>query len=271
MRLALIPLVAAATLGLAACDLDLDLGGGHFSRDFHYNYPLNAGGKLSLETFNGSIEISGWDENTIEITGAKYGPTQQAADDLLLSVDHAAGSVSIRVQRPSGSHGGMGARFRIQAPRSTVLDFLSTSNGSIHVTDGVGPARLRTSNGSIRVSGLKGSLEATTSNGTINADLTAVDGPVRAQTSNGSIDLRLPAALHDDVRADTSNGGITVHLPEGLNARLSAHTSNSRITSDFDLQTRGELEHNRIDAVMGKGGPLVELNTSNGGIHLLKM
>jgi DUF4097 and DUF4098 domain-containing protein YvlB len=271
MRVALIPLVAAATLALAACDMDLDLGGGRYSRDFHYDYPLEAGGKLTIETFNGSIDIAGWDQNSVEINGSKYGPTQQAADDLLMSVDHAANSISIRVQRPSGSRGGTGARFRIQVPRSTVLDFLSTSNGSIHVADGAGPARLRTSNGGIRVSGLDGSLEATTSNGTINADLTAVHGPVRAETSNGSIDLRLPAGLHDDVRAQTSNGGISVHLPEGLNARISAHTSNAHITSDFDLQTHGEMEHNRLDGVMGKGGPLVELSTSNGGIHLLRM
>ena len=271
MRLALLPVVVAALLGLAACDFDLDLDGGHYSRDFHYSYPLNAGAKISVEAFNGSIDISGWDQNLVEINGTKYGPTQQAADDLGVSVDHGPTSVAIRVQRPSMTRGGMGVRFTIQVPRSAVLDFLSTSNGSIHVTDGMGPARLRTSNGGIRVIGLEGSLEATTSNGPIQAELKTVNAPVRAETSNGSIELRLPATLRDEVRAHTSNGGITVHLPEAVNARLSAHTSNASISSDFDLKTTGEMGRNHVDAVLGNGGPLVELSTSNGGIHLLRM
>jgi DUF4097 and DUF4098 domain-containing protein YvlB len=271
MRAALLPLVAAAMLTQTACDFDLDLDGGHFSRDFHYSYPLNAGAKISIETFNGSIDISGWDQNIVEINGTKYGPTQQAADDLSVSVDHGPASVAIRVQRPSVTRGGMGARFTIQVPRSTVLDYLSTSNGSIHVTDGTGPARLRTSNGGIRVTGLDGSLEATTSNGPIQAELKAVNAPVRAETSNGSIDLRLPGTLHDAVRAHTSNGGITLHMPDGANARLSAHTSNASISSDFDLKMQGQVGRNNVEAVLGNGGPLVELNTSNGGIHLLRM
>jgi hypothetical protein len=268
MRIALLPVVAAAALSLAACDVDFTFAAGRYIHDFHYTYPLDPGGRLSVETFNGAVEIVAWDQNTVEISGTKHGPTQWEADNLPVAIDHSPASISIRVERPSSRRGNLGAQFVIQVPRSTVLDRLTTSNGAIRVTGGTGPTRLRTSNGSIRVNALGGSLEATTSNGPITAELARVDGPVRAETSNGSIDLRLPARLNDEVRAHTSNGGITVRLPEGLDARLSAHTSNARISSDFDLRLRGEIGRNRVEAVVGNGGPLITLGTSNGGINL---
>lgn len=271
MRLALLP-VLAATAALSACDVvDLDFARAGYTRDFHYSYPLDPGGKLSVETFNGDIEVSAWDQNTVEISGSKRGPTREEADSLEVAIQHSPASISIRVQASPVRHNHQGARFFIQAPSSTVLDWLATSNGAIRVTGGSGPARLRTSNGRIRVTGLGGGLEATTSNGPIFADLEGAGGPVRAKTSNGNIELRLPMRLKDEVRAQTSNGDITLRLPEGLDARLSARTSNASITSDFDLRMQGENGRNRVEAVMGKGGPLVELVTSNGRIRLARL
>jgi DUF4097 and DUF4098 domain-containing protein YvlB len=261
--------VAAALLLLSACDIE-DLNTGHFTADFHQAQPLEAAGRISVETFNGSIEVSPWDQNTVDISAVKYGSTQQMADDLDIRVDHTPDSVSIRAVRPSIRTGNQGAKFILRVPRAAVIDRLTTSNGGIRVTDGAGPAHLHTSNGSIHVLGLAGSLDAQTSNGGITADLTRAAGPVRTETSNGSIALTLPADFHDDIRAHTSNGGITVHLPREMNARISARTSNSRITSDFDLRMQGELGRNHLDAVMGSGGPLVELATSNGSIHLAR-
>src|ERR1043165_5497872 len=160
----LLPALGAALLSLTACDIE-DINGGHYNRDFHYNYPMAANGKLSVESFNGGIEVSAWDQDTVDISGTKYGPTQEAADDIQVSVDHSANAVSVRVVRPSVRRNNQGARFVIKAPRHAVLDRLTSSNGSIRTVDGVGPARLRTSNGAIHVSGLAGSLEAITSNG----------------------------------------------------------------------------------------------------------
>ncbi len=303
----LLPAVAAGLLTFTACDFDDLQDLGRFTSDFHYSYPLHAGGRLSIETFNGSIEVSGWDQNTIDISGTKSGPSQQAANDLPVAIDHTAEAVGIRVVRPSERRNHQGARFVIKVPRSAILERLATSNGAIRTIDGTGPARFKTSNGAIHVEGLHGSLdaqtsngavelldiegdvvahtsngriraerlrgtlEATSSNGSIVADLVRANGAVRLETSNSSVDLSLPPDYSRDVRASTSNGGITVRLPSALNARVVARTSNSSISSDFDLQMRGEISKNRVDAMIGSGGgPLIDLSTSNGGIRLAK-
>jgi DUF4097 and DUF4098 domain-containing protein YvlB len=267
--LLVVPVLAAGLLSLTGCDIE-DFSGGHFNRDFHYSYPMAAAGKLSVETFNGGIEVSGWDQPTVDISGTKSGPTQEAADDLEVSVDHSAAAVSVRVVRPSARRNNLGARFVIKVPRGATLERLVSSNGAIRTNDCAGPARLQTSNGAIQVTGLRGSLDAHTSNGRITADLARSEGPVKLETSNGSVDLTLPPTFDDEVRAHTSNGSITLRVHSDMNARVEARTSNGKITSDLDLRTTGEISKNRLEGVIGAGGPLLDLSTSNGGIRIVR-
>ena len=263
------PALAAGLLTLSGCYID-DFGGPRISRDFHYSYPLSADGKVAVEAFNGGIEISGWDQNTIDISGTKQARSEQALDDLDIHIDHTPTSVSVRVDRPSMQHGNQGVRFIIKVPRNAVLDRISTSNGGIRVADGAGPTILRTSNGSIHIEDLKGSVEARTSNGAIDARLDSAAGPLKFETSNGSVQLRLPAKFDDDVRIHTSNGSITVRAPENLNARVSARTSNSKITSEFDVRSRGDISRHHLEGTIGAGGPLLDLSTSNGSINITR-
>src|SRR6185437_85946 len=117
-----VPAVAAACLLMPACIID-DFGAGmRYSQDFHYSYPLNANGRVTVETFNGSVEVTGWDQNTIDISGTKYGPTQQAADDLRVNIDHSPDRAEIRVPRPSERRNNQGAKLVIKVPRAAVLD-----------------------------------------------------------------------------------------------------------------------------------------------------
>jgi DUF4097 and DUF4098 domain-containing protein YvlB len=129
---------------------------------------------------------------------------------------------------------------------------------------------IRTSNGHIRADGIRGALDATTSNSSIHAMLEKVDGSVRVQSSNGGIDLTLPPNTQSAVRAHTSNNGITLHLPGEVNARLSAGTSNASISTDFDMRMRGEISKHHIEGTIGNGGPLIDLDTSNGQIRITK-
>ncbi len=302
----LIPGIAAGLILLAGCEFE-DFGGlERYHEDFHFSYPMNAGGRLTVESFNGSVEVSTWDQQTVDISGTKYARSQDEARDLKIDIDHAPASVSIRAVRPTMRHGNYGARFAIKVPRGAVLDHLVTSNGAIRTDDGVGPARLKTSNGHVEVRGLKGSLiaetsngpieaenieggveahssnghirldhvhgavEATTSNSSIHADLERVDGSVRLQSSNGPIELTLPANAQAAVRAHTSNSGITLHLPGEVNARLTADTSNGNISTDFEMRLHGEISKRHIEGTFGTGGALIDLATSNGSIRIVR-
>jgi hypothetical protein len=301
-----LPAIAAGLVVLAGCEFE-DMGGfERYHEDFHYSYPLKAGGRLNVESFNGSVDVSVWDQETVDISGTKHARTQEDTHDLKIEVDHGADSVSVRAVRPSMRRGNYGAQFAIKVPRGVVMEHVTTSNGAIRVADGAGPARLKTSNGAvevrrlkgplnaetsngpvelqdidggvdvhtsnghIRAEGIRGAFEATTSNNNIHAALEKVDGTVRVVSSNGGIELSLPPNAQSAVRAHTSNNGITLHLPGEVNARLSAGTSNASITTDFEMRLRGEIAKHHIEGTIGNGGPLIELSTSNGAIRILK-
>jgi DUF4097 and DUF4098 domain-containing protein YvlB len=297
--------ITAAFFGLSSCIVGVG-DWERFSKDFHSSYPLKPSGRLSVETFNGSVDISGWDQDMVDISGVKFGPSQAEADNLKVDIDAGPESVSIRVPRPSMRRNNQGARLVIKIPRGARLDRITTSNSSILAQDGAGPARLHSSNGSIRVMDLRGDLEAETSNssielegvngdsrihtsnghiragrlggmleahtsnGSVHADIARPDKAVRIDTSNGGVDLSLPPNFSSPVHVETNNGSITLRMAPGTNARLSARTSNSSINTEFEVRAQGELSHNRLDGVIGSGGPLIELVTSNSSIHVLK-
>ena len=303
--------VAAALTFLTACDLE-DLGdfggGGRYTEDFHYARPLKPGGRLSIENFNGSVEISSWNENSVQIDGTKYGPTPELRDAVKIDISAQPDTIYIRTIRPSERRGNMGARYLIKVPRQTVLERVVTTNGSLRASGGEGAARMRTTNGSVRAEDIRGALdaqttnggievraqngpatlrttngriraedvrgalEAATTNGGITAQVAAVEAgrPIRLETSNGGVELSLDAVNRSDVRISTTNGGITLHLPEKINARLIAVTSHSTVKSDFDVRTEGATSKNRLEGLIGSGGPTFELTTSNGGIRILR-
>jgi len=312
MRTQILALALGAGLfGLAGCDIDdLDMGGSErSSQDFHYSYPMRPGGRLSVENFNGSVEISGWDQDTVDISGSKYARTPELRDSLKIEVEHTADSVYIRTVRPSERRGNMGAKYMIKVPKRTILDRISSSNGTIHALDIDGAARLKTSNGGVRAENLQGNLdaqtsnggidvqnlegsamlhtsngrvhaedvrgsfEAETSNGGINVRLTkpAAGRTIKLETSNGGIELTAEALNQNEIHATTSNGGITLHLPANVNADLTANASNSSISTDFEVQTQGTLSKHHLEGKVGTGGPTIDLSTSNGNIRLLKM
>lgn len=252
------------------------------------------------------MEISGWDKNTVDIDGTKYASTEYRLKEMKLDIVPSANSITIRTLPPLDHRGNAGARYTIHVPRRTDLSsivssngrisvesvegvaHLRTSNGSVHAMSLVGPLEVQTSNGSVDVSDIsgdttlrssngtiraedirKGRFGATTSNGSINVRLKDSDSnPVRLETSNGRIDLTMDAVR--EVKATSSNSSITVHLPSSAGATLDAHTSNSSISCDFDISTH-EFSKHRLEGTIGKGGPLLDLGTSNGSIKLLRM
>ena len=279
------PVAAAGFLVLTGCEDWGDWGpSDRYREDFHYSYDLKPGGTVSVDNFNGPVEITSWEQDTVEVNGTKYASQKAYLDDMKIDVSATPGAVRIRTVRPSISRGNCGARYSIRVPKRVVLDEIVSSNGALRIDHIEGTARLRTSNGSVRIEGLKGDLNARTSNGPIEVrdmdgnvrlhtsnghidaeathgsfeaqtsnsriEATLVDPapnwPIRVDTSNGHIQLELKGARLPDVRADTSNSSVELKLPANVNARVRATTSHhSSVTSDFDELMRGAEDDRR--------------------------
>ena len=242
-----------ACLWLSACDFRDSARSERFSSDFHYSYALNPGGRLEVDNFDGPVEIAGWDEARCEISGTKYAGTPQMLERLKVDVTASGNLIYVRSVRPAGeSVGNLGVRYAIRVPRKVELSRISSSNGEIRVLGTEGRAELETSNGSVTAEEVAGAMIVRTSNGAIRLEDKVV-AEIRAHTNNGSIRVRLPAAASAKVRMETNNG---------------------HVRSDFEPgDTQGKQHHRRqsLEEVIGGGGPLIDLRTSNGSIELLKM
>ena len=93
---------------------------------------------------------------------------------------------------------------------------------------------------------------------------------MRAETTNGSVTLALGAFNDNEISASSTNGGITLRLPDSPNARLEARNSNSSITNEvMPFAVEDQAKH-RLIGKFGSGGPLIQLHTSTGSIHISK-
>ena len=294
-----------ASLALSSC---VDFGDLDRARaDFHYSYALEPGGRLDLDNRNGSVDIAGWDRNTIEVSGTKLAPSEDGLREITIRVNASGNSASIRTEEPQDFlHGSYTVRYTIRVPSRISLGDVHTTNGGVSIEDLDGGGRVtstngrismardtgdynvQTTNGTIEMEECAGSERAQTVNGTLRGRLKAgaleghstngsidftivkpMDGqPVRLSTVNGGITLTL-AEFHDNaITAETTHGSVTLRLPGDTNARISALSTLSRISNSFSASSIEESSHHHFQGQLGSGGPLISATTTTGSIHL---
>lgn len=210
-------------------------------------------GAAAAETSNGSMRVTGERRNDILVRALviTYAREAARARELAKAITIRQ-SGTIRADGPrGGNREGWHVSFRIQAPHSTDLD-LTSSNGSIGVTDVRGRLQLRTSNGSIRLTNAAGNVMADTSNGSVNATLSGT------KWEGDGLDI------------STSNGSVRVTMPDNYNARLVAGTSKGSINVGFPITVQGRIggRNRDIDTTIGSGGPAIRVRTSNGSVSV---
>ena len=124
-------------------------------------------------------------------------------------------------------------------------------NADLSADQAVGPLTLATRNRNITLERVAGDVSVTNRNGTV--DLTSAPplGNISIENRNGSVNLTLPEQAGFSVQAETTNGDLE---------------------NDFSLSQQGNDDSNRktYNSVVGKGGPLVRVTTSQGDIALKK-
>ena len=158
-----------------------------------------------------------------------------------------------------------------------------TGYGSITLSNIGGEVRASTGSGSIQVRGLSGSINGSTGSGDIEVqqsapgdlelqtgsgsiEVSGVKGGVRARTGSGEISAE--GQMTGDWRLHTSSGSVTVRLPQGAAFDLAARTSSGSIRSDHPITVQGTIGRRELNGKVRGGGPLLEVSTSSGSIHI---
>lgn len=169
----------------------------------------------------------------------------------------------------------------VSGPASMTGEFFGTTHLE-HIT---GDVRFHTSRTEMRFTRLDGESEISSSDisadraagpftlatGNKNVSLERISGDVSITNRNGSVDLTGAPPL-GNITIENRNGSVDLTLPEKASFSVQADTTNGDLENDFSLPQQGneDSNHKSYNGMVGKGGPLVRISTSQGDISLKK-
>lgn len=223
------------------------------TKEFNQSYPLQAGGSFELQNVNGTVEVQGWDSDTVQIHAVKTAKSRESDLDLVsIDVEARSSAVSVSTRYPQNEGVEVAVEYTVRVPHGARVEHVGTVNGTLRVSGIEAVEELRTVNGNIEVYDGGGSVHARTTNGNVHLELLHVqdkNGAV-AETTNGSVLLAVPADTHADLEARCLNGNFFSELP---------------VT--FESTQRPRELHGKI----GRGGVPLRLCTVNGGIRVVAL
>jgi hypothetical protein len=274
-------------------------------------FTLDGPGQLEVETSGGAIDVVGSSGNQVTVEmyvkpnggwslfGSDDDDAEEALEDYTIDIRQEGAKVIATAERKGSNWGSsqVSISFKVMVPASTSCD-LSTSGGSISVSDVEGTHDIHTSGGSLNFDRLSGATKAHTSGGSINVNdyqgkleantsggsirVNGSEGEALLKTSGGSINLEnIRGSLEartsgGSIRANveelgkfltlkTSGGGITATIPggQGLDLDLSGNRVNTKL-----VNFTGESDKNSINGSVNGGGVPVSLHTSGGSVTL---
>lgn len=224
----------------------------------------DADARIDVEIISGSIRITGWDQNRVQISGT-------IGDDVeALEVSGSGSSVSIDLDVPDSwgrRRRDIDARLEISVPVGARLSVetvsadidvteisgaveLSSVSGAIKLSGGPSRADVETVSGNIRVagdqtaitaesvsgdlelSGVAETVEAASVSGDIEVSATQIE---RANFESVSGDLEFSGGLTANARfhAEAHSGNVTLILPADTSATWEVETFSGNVSNDF--------------------------------------
>jgi hypothetical protein len=255
-RILLLALVALALASMASAD--------QWKRD----YPVSGKPEVRLSTGDGSVEFMVWDRKQVSVS--VYTEGWQIGSDGIRIEEHQTGDrveVTLHIPRENWClfcHRLI--RVDVSLPRDANIDF-HTGDGSIRGSRVHGNLFLNTGDGSIHVEDIDGEISAHSGDGGIH-----VDGrfdALKVDTGDGSIhaDIDRGSKMMGAWYLHSGDGSIDLGLPEGLSANVDVRTGDGSIRSDLELSD-SDRRHHSLRGKLNGGGPLLELRSGDGSIHL---
>ncbi len=219
------------------------------------SFPLEAGGRLSLDNVNGDVKIYGWDSDEVKVEYVKSARSREGLERMDVEIDASPDRIHIETDyRESrgwfdGHHSGS-VDFTIYVPRGARLDEVELVNGALELE------------------GIEGDVAASLVNGDV--DARGLAGDVELETVNGSLEVVMEALDPDKLlHLETVNGRLEVTLPRGAGADLDVETVHGKIRNDFGLEEKkGRYVGRSLSGSLGGGGARIELESVNGSISI---
>lgn len=246
--------------------------------------------KVSAETSGGSIALSGNDANPrIEVYIRGNNNKNYSNDEIqqiinenyTLSIETKTNElVAIAKQKNKITNWKKSLNISFKIFTSKKIDSkLSTSGGSIAISNVSGKQDFGTSGGSLKVNNVNGYINGRTSGGSI--DLQDAEGEIDLSTSGGSI---RSLNVNGSIKLHTSGGSVSFQMMKGkinigtsggslkgsnIKGELAAHTSGGSINlQELSCSLQTSTSGGNIDVQLKELGEYVTIDNSGGSISL---
>ena len=238
-------------------------------RIFNEEYTIDGNTTLTVSTINGKLEIYSWEGDTVKVDAIKktrFG--QEELNKTEIIVTESAGLIDVEAEYTGTRSTTPSVDINIKIPANVTVETAITRNGQIIISGVTGDLEAETSNGGIFIDNVDGYVSASTSNGLIEVESTT--GVRDLSSSNGGITAEI-FDFQDDIQISTSNGKIEIYLNPELDADLELRTSNGMVTITGLSVNLTTSEDKYKAGIIGVGGNLIDIETSNGNIQLLQL
>lgn len=239
------------------------------SRVVRKQVEIRPDGRVSLDTFKGTIHVKTWSQPQVEIvaTIAPDPSGEKQAERVELTkvrVSSSPGRVDIesdyddasRVREGffAGIFGMSGGtmpyvNYEIQMPATASLE-IEDHKSDFSIEGLSGGLTIETHKGTVKVSAQSGPVHVDTHKGTIDIDFASIASPSSFETHKGSITLRIRAAARFDIGAILDD--------------------DADFKSDFPMTIERTGTEASVKAHVNEGGPLVRVETHKGTIRLVR-
>ena len=242
------------------------------SREVRKSGEFGQNGRVSIDTYKGSIKVLTWDKSEIEIL-ARIGSdgldrhSRERVENTEIRIDLSAHSARIKTDydRVRDRHSGfLGifvgdesgnlplVHYTIKVPKTTNLEIKDYKSRT--EVDGLeSDVNIETYKGEVEVERLSGSFALETYKGDVKIAFARLSGKSRFETYKGSIEISLPRGKGFELDADIGRHGS--------------------FDSDFAFENKRRQDRRtdmEVRSPINGGGPLVRLKTDHGTIRLLE-
>jgi DUF4097 and DUF4098 domain-containing protein YvlB len=238
-----------------------------FTRTFVVSGPVD----LSISTGAGGITIKPGHSSAVEIRGTIHANGdwrsghQREIDAVAANppIEQSGNTIRTITIADEWTRRHISISYEITTPATTKL-YAHSGAGNISVEGIQGPVDAATGAGSMRITQVKGEVKARSGAGAIEGR--QLGGAIDATTDAGKVDLEQTAAA--PVKAHTGSGSLALRVPPQAAFDLAVHTGWGKITVDPPLSLSGTIDHRHIKGKVRGGGPLVELSSGAGSVHV---
>lgn len=250
------------------------------SREFRKTVEFVPGSDLRFNTDKGSVRLTSWDQDRVEIyarieppedVDADYGRRAVEAARIDVSGDARSLTISSNFDDVPYKDGEGRSRslphihYEIRAPRSLNLD-LGADRCKVEVQGFAGRVRVDTDRTPVAANDLSGEIQVKMDRG--KATVTRFQGRLDLDTDR--TDSQLQAVhIEGDSRLNVRRGECELKIPDSqgltLNSRLGRR---ERLYNDFGLTINGFIDRNNIEGVINGGGPRLTIMGDRSVFHL---